>query len=179
MKKSWLASLIGLAMLLIILICCVANKTEDNSSEFSSDVPLNLRGEFTEEEIFGNMTDKEILAKYIAHVGGDYVEKEMVAKIVLEYKNSGETSYAFQEIIGEDKYFYINPRYWISYVTPTDGDLNVAKNALELAKKSDELIEYNAFHSIDAIANNPGDYEVFIEGKKFKKTAHFYFVINK
>ena len=84
MRKSWLVSLLGLAILLILLVACIGDRPEDNSDEFYSDVPINLRGEYTEEELFGGLSDQEILAKFIKHVGGDYSEKEIVARIVQE-----------------------------------------------------------------------------------------------
>lgn len=179
MKRSWLVSLIGLAILLILLVACMGDKPEDNSDEFYSDVPINLRGEYTEEELFGGLSDQEILAKFIKHVGGDYTEKEIVARIVVDYKNSGEEPVKWSEILGTDKRFYINYRYWISYVTVENEDLNIAKTVFDEAKENKNLTIYTDYISVSDIENSPGEYDVFIEGHEFKKTTHFYFVVNE
>ena len=179
MRKSWLVSLIGLAILLILLVACMGDKPEDNSDEFYSDVSTNLRGEYTEEELFGGLSDQEILAKFIKHVGGDYTEKEIVARIVVDYKNSGEEPVKWSEILGTDKRFYINYRYWISYVTVENEDLNIAKTVLDEAKENKNLTIYTDYISVRDIENSPGEYDVFVEGREFKKTRHFYFVVNE
>ena len=179
MRKSWLVSLLGLAILLILLVACIGDRPEDNSDEFYSDVPINLRGEYTEEELFGGLSDQEILAKFIKHVGGDYSEKEIVARIVVDYKNSGDEQMEWSDILGSDKRFYINYRYWINYVTIENEDLNIAKKILEEAERNDDLTIYTDYISVSDIENSPGEYNVFVEGREFKKTTHFYFVVNE
>lgn len=175
MKKSWLAIVLVIAILLSISTCFAACGKEDDCE----DIPLKLRGDYTEEELFGGMTDEEILAKFLGHVGGDYGEKEIIAKIVVDYKNSLNKDTNWSEILGPSKEFYINYRYWLYYVEFNETDLKIAEEVLNASKENKDLTEFTNYYSITSIENSDEDYESLIDGKEFQKTAHFYFVINK
>ena len=165
-----------LIVCLLIFTGCIVCRVDVKQND---EVSLMLRGPYTEEEIFADYSDEEILAKFLDYSGGNFVEKQTIARIVIEYKYADGKNYPWNEILGEDMHFDINYRYWITVAEVDSDDLRIAKEAYEEFKENKNLTSYTDFYRISVIEENSGYYELYIEGRNFKKMTHYYFVENE
>jgi len=121
-----------------------------------------------------DMTEEQVLAKFLDHEGGDLFEKVLIAEIVCDLKKEWNVE-SIHEVFTSRRYFAINRDFWNSIETPSESSKEIAHMVLECAAGREQFLsDYNAYyyndHAVDSLL------DALIGEREFFTTTNYIFV---
>ena len=149
---------------------------EYHPEESTADFPYSalLIGEELAENI-KDMTEEQVLAKFLDNEGGDLFERTLIAEIVCDLEKEWNVG-SIHEVLTTRRYFAINRDFWNSIETPSESSQAIAHMVLESANRQEQYLSlYGAYYFNDPIVMD-ALWENLIGDSEYFATTNYVFV---
>ena len=127
-------------------------------------------------EVIRDMSEEQVLAKFLDHEGGDLFERTLVAEIVCDLKKTWELD-SIHEVFTTRRYFAISRDFWNSIENPSESSQQIAHMVLQSANSQEQyLSEYEAYYYAIDMEHVPELMQQLIGEKEHFITTNYIFV---
>ena len=127
-------------------------------------------------EVIRDMSEEQVLAKFLDHEGGDLFERTLVAEIVCDLKKTWELD-SIHEVFTTRRYFAISRDFWNSIENPSESSQQIAHMVLQSANSQEQyLSEYEAYYYAIDMEQIPEIMQQLIGEKEHFITTNYIFV---